>query len=184
MGRMANNQRRLRAGLAAIVAFSLVVCPLAWAGSRGAPARAAGRGQIDFTPDVLQLQVTPTPGGIPITPVVSPTSPFPAAVVMIGGQAYPFCEGISDASGIPIGPTETDYTGLYGYAPVAGQHNMVLMWVPGATGRIYMLARADDPNFSGPMGFTHFLASLRGTEDALIDQLGEMTLSYLGLIAL
>jgi len=47
-----------------------------------------------------------------------------------------------------------------------------------------MLARADDPNFSGPMGFTHFLASLRGTEDALIDQLGEMTLSYLGLIAL
>jgi len=56
--------------------IGIVVCPLAWAGSRGAPARAAGRGQIDFTRDVLLLQVTPTPFGIPITPVVSPTSPF------------------------------------------------------------------------------------------------------------
>ena len=181
MGRMADNRRRLRAGLAALVAFSLIVCPLGWAGSRGAPARAAGRGQIDFTPDVLLLQVTPTPAGIPITPVVSPTSPFPAAVVVIGGQPFPFCEGFSDASGIPIGPTETDYTEQYGYAAVVGQPNMVLMWIPGASGRLYMLARADDPNFSGPMGFTHYLSALRESEEATQDQFGEAALPVFGL---
>lgn len=180
---MAEKRRRLKAGLAALVAFSLVVCPFAWAGNRGASAEAAGQAQVDFTPDVLQLEVTPTPGGIAITPVVSPTSPFPAAVVVIGGQALPFCEGFTDATGIPIGPTETDYTGLYGYAPVAGQPNMVLMWVPGPSGRIYMLARADDANFSGPMGFMHYLASLRTSEEAAIDQFGEAALPVLGLVA-
>ena len=45
-----------------------------------------------------------------------------------------------------------------------------------------MLARADDPNFSGPMGFTHFLALLRETEEAMVTQLGGTALSYFGPI--
>lgn len=52
---MADNRRRLQAGLTAFVAFSLVVCPLGWAGARGSAARAAGEAQIEFTPHVTEL---------------------------------------------------------------------------------------------------------------------------------
>ncbi len=43
------------AGLAALVAFSLFVCPLGWAGGGQYPANAAPGVQIDFTPHVTQF---------------------------------------------------------------------------------------------------------------------------------
>jgi hypothetical protein len=51
---MADRRRKPIAGLVALIAFSLVVCPLGW-GAASAPARAAVELQIEFTPHVTPL---------------------------------------------------------------------------------------------------------------------------------
>jgi len=52
---MAEKRRKAMAGLAALVAFSLFVCPLGWAGGGRSPANAANDLQIEFTPHVTQF---------------------------------------------------------------------------------------------------------------------------------
>jgi hypothetical protein len=103
-GHMADRRRKLVAGLAALIAFSLVVCPLGW-GAAGAPARAGGFAQqITFAPHVTGFRYdTPVPfyfatmtaEAIVISPELgsyyNPTYRRVACTILAGDVCYELC---------------------------------------------------------------------------------------------
>ncbi len=107
---MAGNGRKLRAGLAAFVAFSLFVCM----GTGGASARAPG-GQIDFTPNIPPLQMTQTAEAlelgsgagvrVPITDGVWRVEGLSSeqAMEQCGGEAFTFGDSTAGMCLVPGG---------------------------------------------------------------------------------
>ena len=80
---MRYSRRKLRAGLAAFVAFSLFVC----VATGGASARAPGR-QIDFTPHVSPLALTETAQALNLNTAVAPTAVPDGAHIPISDSAW------------------------------------------------------------------------------------------------
>jgi hypothetical protein len=80
---MAQNRRKLRAGLAAFLAFSLFVCVV----TGGASARAAGR-QIEFTPHVSPMALTQTAQAMGFGTAVAPTAVPEGAHIPISDSAW------------------------------------------------------------------------------------------------
>jgi hypothetical protein len=100
---MASHRRKLEAGLAAFLAFSLFVC----VAPGGASARAPGR-QIEFTPHVTDVGATPIPGA--------------TLVPTLGAGQY-----FTEDSLPPV--TRPDLLGdAFGYSEILGQPGLYLVW--------------------------------------------------------
>jgi hypothetical protein len=146
-GHMADRRRKLVAGLAALIAFSLVVCPLGW-GAAGAPARAAAQG---------------TPWDIPTivgTPIVVPT-PIPT----VGPGQY-FEEGD------PALPQAGQRHGnnRFGWATIPGQPGLVLVWVTDDEGTHYVVLDSGSDLFLGSLDSVTNTRREDGVEDYILQR--------------
>jgi len=139
---MADKRRRIQAGLAALVAFSLVVCPLGWAGAiAGYPASAAGQAQIDFTPDVPTAFASPIPMPTPI-PTVGP------------GQIYERDDPLRPAVTVIAGDSR------FGYGYLSNQPELLVVWITNESGTWYQVVEEGSPLVAGEgdlHGFTWYI---------------------------
>ena len=126
---MADSRRRLQAGLAALVAFSLFVCMVTGGASARAPAR-----QIDFTPNVSQLETTQTAQALALG---TPTVPTP-------GPGRYFDEGTE--SQIPAVARPELLADPIGYSAILGYPGLYLVWSTDDSGRrhYYVLEESSD----------------------------------------
>ena len=148
---MADSRRRLQAGLAALVAFSLFVCML----TGGASARAPGR-QIDFTPHVTDVGATPIPG-----PTIVPT---------LGPGQY-----FSEDSLPPV--TRPDLLGdPLGYSEVLGQPGLYLVWSTDEEGNTRYATVAQDNR-----AFVQIRALVDAHRQAALELDGESPLVRFGI---
>ena len=119
---MPDNRRKLQAGLAALVAFSLFVCML----TGGASARAPGRqiGGFTFTPHVTDVGATPIPG---VAVVPTPDS----------GQYFEEDD--------PNRPEVLREAGddWFGYGALASNPDLYAIWVTDETGTHYLIVESD-----------------------------------------
>jgi hypothetical protein len=161
---MAENRRKVMAGLAAVVAFSLFVCTA----TGGASARAP-RGQIEFTEHVSTLGLTHTVQatalGTPAPPAAPQSTMFPpvgtppvmvpveedeyalCGTLEVSGQSYPIGDRFTDASGIELGTTvNADVWGQNGYAVIQDNPDYRLLWITRGDGaRQYVIVHMNDP---------------------------------------
>ncbi len=173
---MADNRRKLVAGLAALVAFSLFVCL-----ATGAPAQSAadGRQQVSFVPHFTELAMTRTAEALVLgTPAAQPSAPpsamsavsTPPAMVpmdteyyalcgtlLVEGQSYPIGDRFADASEIPIGTAiNGDVWGRNGYAVITDHPDYRLLWVTTDGSRQYVIVHVNDPLLTDETtGFAH-----------------------------
>ena len=93
---MRYSRRKLRAGLAAFVAFSLFVC----VATGGASARAPGR-QIDFTPNIPALEMTQTAQALNLRIDITPTAVPEGARIPISDSAW-FVQGLTSEEALAL----------------------------------------------------------------------------------
>jgi len=152
---MTNNRRKLQAGLAAMVAFSLFVCMV----TGGASARAPGR-QIEFTPHVTDVGATPIPGAEAI-PTPGPgqyfeeDDPNRPEVLREAGDAF------------------------FGYGPLASNPDLYAVWVTDGSGTHYYMVEKDSDLIWGdadPLGGRrdNGLEDLIATRSSLLAQVSEL----------
>jgi hypothetical protein len=166
---MADNRRRLAAGLAALVAFSLVVCPLGWGAAGGQPASAAGQDQIEFTPHVTPIPATPTPEALLLPWVWEPGTRFTCP------RAFP--EGCRPELATVHGDDS------YGWGELAGRPDLALIWISDATGSHYIMVSVDDPLLQGSARQDDFVDLIEAREaalDAIAEANGESGATVVG----
>lgn len=161
----------------AIIALSLVglfALPLSVGSQQwGIALSIVAQAQIEFTPDIEALEKGPTPEPLLQEELELPEAFVEGNVLVIDGKPYPIGDGFYDAEGIPLGPSVTDKTGLYGYAPIQTLPDHVLIWYLDGTGRKqYLVTRADDELLTGPTGFDQMIKNIREAEDRLLATAG------------
>ncbi len=154
---MAQNRRKLNAGLAAFVAFSLFVC----VATGGASARAPGRQvAFTFTPHVTDVGATAIPGAAPI--------PTPGP-----GQYFEEDD--------PNRPEVLREAGddSYGYGPLASNPDLYAVWVTDGSGTHYYIVDGDSDLIWGdadPLGGRrdNGLDDIIGARSSLLAQIAEL----------
>ncbi len=137
---MPRTKAQARVGLIIIILVSLLVVPLAT--GLLAP-RSTAYAQIDFTPHVTDLPMTPTPQGMSIGPLVYHEGDQ-FTCVGLGGVM-----GGTECRPALIQVHGDDYLG---WGEMMGYPGLRLVWVTDGTGTHFMVVSADNPQFSGSDG--------------------------------
>lgn len=155
----------LLVGLAALIG-----CPLSLvAGVTSAQSGPIAQVTIDFEPSIEPYSTERPPGDILGDSASLPAAAIEGDVLLFDGKQYPIGDEFYDAEGIPLGARNTDHTGLYGYASIAGLPSHVLIWYLEGTGRKrYLVTMADNPLMSGSLGFHQQIEDLNDAEDKLM----------------
>ncbi len=152
---------------------SIVACPLTLAAGAGPLAPLPLAQPFGFTPSIEAFATEKAPDDLLEDELVLPDAFVEGNILVIDGRPYPVGDGFYDADGIPLGPSVTDKTGLYGYAPIQTLPGYVLMWYLDGTGRKkYMVTTADDELLTGPTGFDTMIDNLRKAEERLERSVG------------
>ncbi|GMR10072.1 MAG: hypothetical protein BMS9Abin28_0893 [Anaerolineae bacterium] len=155
--------------LVGLLAFPFSVGPYQW----GMALNMVAQAQVEFTPDIDALEMAATPEPLLQEKLELPEAFVEGNVLVIDGNPYPIGDGFYDAEGIPLGPSVTDKTGLYGYAPIQTLPDHVLIWYLDGTGKKqYLVTTADDELLTGSTGFDQMIKNLRDAEDRLITTAG------------
>jgi hypothetical protein len=109
--------------------------------------------------------------------------------LLIGQNVYPIGDEFTDASGIPLGPVTEDHFGWYGYATIATNPDLRLLWYTDAAGtKHYLISKVSDPLFAGNPGvspgdgFDDYVDQLVQAENALAISLGGWASGAAGLL--
>jgi hypothetical protein len=148
-GRMADRRRKPIAGLVALIAFSLVVCPLGW-GAASAPARAAAQG---------------TPWDIPT--IVGTPIEMPTPISTVGpGQFFEHDD--------PLRPEVTVVAGdpRSGYGWLAGDPHLYAVWVTDESGTWYLIVEEGSNLITGE-GEQHGFAWFIGQREQILADIAE-----------
>jgi hypothetical protein len=153
---------------------SIVAGPLTLAAGAGPLAPAPLAQQFGHTPSIEPFITEEAPDDLLENELVLPDAFVEGNILVIdGSRPYPVGDGFYDADGIPLGPSVTDKSGLYGYAPIQTLPGYVLMWYLDGTGRKkYMVTTADDELLTGPTGFDTMIDNLRKAEERLERSVG------------
>jgi hypothetical protein len=172
---MPKTKAQARIGLVIVILVSLLVVPLA----TGVLApRSTAYAQIDFTPNVATLVVTPTPQG----PTIGP-------LVRHAGDRFQ-CVGLGGVmGGTECRPELVMLHGddLFGWGEMVGYPGLVLVWVTDEAGTHFMVVPADDPQLVGVDGGDSFqeLMDLRLAQvEAMRGRIPEMVGSGAGPVVI
>src|SRR3990170_5477300 len=137
---MPHTKTQARIGLVILILVSLIAVPLATGVL--APSTAA-YAQIDFTPNVSTLVVTPTPQGATIGPLIRHEGDR-FECVGLGGVM-----GGTECRPELISVHGDDYLG---WGEMIGYPGLRLVWVTDETGTHFLVVSADNPQFMGTDG--------------------------------
>ena len=142
---MPHTKTQARIGLVILILVSLIAVPLAT--GILAPSTAA-YAQIDFTPNVSTLVVTPTPQGATIGPLIRHA-----------GDRFQ-CVGLGGViGGTECRPELVAIHGddLFGWGEIVGYPGLMLAWITDETGTHFLVVSADDPQLTGVAGGDSFM---------------------------
>ena len=169
----------LRKSLMVLICISMVLCSVATitlAPDQSAQAKSdQPQPVISFEPSLVPLQLTalaltafPDAIKTPIqllAPLMAEVDNKQYAVsgeVLIGGQAYPVGDVLTNADGISRGATEQAPLGAYGYAVIKDDPAYRLVWATSESGeKQYVIVHENDPLFAGDDGLRNHLDDLK-----------------------
>ena len=182
---MTGQDVRVKSGVIVLLAISMAACPLALAQQISFAQPQYSQPQ-PFTPPPASFEAifTATPPQAQGFETLGPTDDPLAGLdlenyVLIGENVYPIGDEFTDASGIPRGPVTEDHFGWYGYATIATNPDLRLLWYTDAGGtKHYLVSKVSDPLFAGNPGvdpgdgFDDYVDQLVQAENALALSLG------------
>lgn len=142
---MPKTKAQARTGLVIVILVGLLAVPLATGVLAPSPTAYA---QIDFTPNVSTLVVTPTPQGPTIGPLVYHE----------GDRFQCVAEG-GAMGGIDCRPELVAIHGddAFGWGEMVGYPGLMLVWITDESGVRFMVVSADDPQLTGLPGGDSFM---------------------------
>ena len=173
----------IRQAVLGILLVSLFGCPLTLAiGVTSVSSEPLVQVTIAFEPSVEPLATEPPPSAILEDELVLPEAFVEGNVLIINGKPYPIGNAFYGGEEIPIGASVTDWTGYYGYAPIEGVENHVLLWyLDGSLRKRYIVTTADDPALIGLAGFDQMIKNLQDAETRMAVAVGA---EYSGVLTL
>jgi hypothetical protein len=152
---MPKTKASARVGLVLLVMVGLLAVPLATGVLAPSPAAYA---QIEFTPNVATLVITPTPQGATIGPLVYHE-----------GDRFQ-CVGLGGVmGGTDCRPAVVAVHGddRFGWGEMVGYPGLVLVWITDETGTQFLIVSADDPQFAGLAGGDSFADMIGDREEQI-----------------